>query len=176
MQGAGPLPCGETYHWSVMGDGSSPVFSPIRLNLNLSKKQDWTLCLKSTWGAERQREQRAQGRTWHWRADKDNWVRPTQTIMAGEIWGYLLSISNKGNRWVNIRLFMVGQGLKCIWVKLMCDWEDLLKEREEAMKVFLSLRSSPYLSIFDECLVICFPGQPHLYFYWITPDAQPEPT
>lgn len=113
------------------------------------------------------------------RADEDGWVWSTPTIMASEKWGYLLSIPNEGNHHVYIVLFMAERGQRareCVcagW--LMWGWEYPLKDGEKKWKSF---SRSPVLfpSILNECIVICFPSQTHLYFYWITPDTQPEPT
>lgn len=67
-----------------MGDGCSLLLAPIGLNLNLSKNQDRTLCLKSTWGAEREESGVLKVRRDTVCADKDDWVWSTQTIMASE--------------------------------------------------------------------------------------------
>ncbi len=105
------------------------------------KNQNRTLCLKSTWGAERERRAvRAQGQAWHRRADKDDWVRSTPTIMASEKWGYLLSIPNEGNHRVYIVLFMARRGLR-VCVNQMVDVRprEAFEGQRTEMKVFLLL-------------------------------------
>lgn len=101
--------------------------------------------------------------------------------MASEKWGYLLSIPNEGNHRLYIVLFMAGQGVcahPCVCV-CVCQMVDVMlracSEGQGKEKAVLSLPDS-LSSVLNECIVICFPSQTHLYFYWITPDAQPEPT
>lgn len=124
-------------------------------------------------GSRDREEQRSQGQTWHRCAEKDDRVLLTAAIMAGEKWGYLLSIPNEGNHRVYIVLFMARQGLRvCLCVHTR---QSMSGGQRKEMKV-LSFLGSLSPSILNECIVICFPSQTHLYFYWITPDAQPEPT
>lgn len=107
-------------------------------------------------GSRERGERRAQGQAWHGCADKDDWVWSTQTIMASEKWGYLLSIPNEGNHRLYIVLFMAGQGL-CVRVPGgRCEAERILWRTEK------SLSLAPWRSL-------------SFYFEWVHSDLFSQP-
>ena len=143
-----------------MGDGCSLLLAPIGLNLNLSKNQDQTLCLKSTWGAKREsRVKEPKVRRDTPCADKDDQVWSTPTIMASEKWGYLLSIPNEGNHRVYIVLFMAERGRR-VCVRQTVDVRPTVSSEGQGkeMKVF------PLLS-----------GALSFYFEWVHSDLFSQP-
>lgn len=64
----------------------------------------------------------------------------------------------------------------CVYQTVNVKQRESSEGQRKEIKVFLSLPGSLSAFVLNECIVIYFPSQPHLYFYWITPDAKPEPT